>query len=329
MNVTKIKQKIKSSALYVKSLSLYDRICMLYRRLGRHTFTDRSHQSDRLCIILAGYKEYLYPVVFGRIIQFAPKDMDICVCTAGMRSDEIAELCEKNGWSYLSTKRNNVALIQNIAIHLHPSAEFIYKLDEDIFITEGYFEHMLAAYQHAESGWYKPGVIAPLIPINGYGHVRVLQKLDLMSKYIEHFGKPRYDAEDDCPVVCKPQVARFFWGEANLVPSIDEMNSIFSKGTLEERPCAIKFSIGAILFKRDLWTSMNTFPVSLLHNLGSDERSLVEYCSYSSRPIMVSENVLVGHLGFRLQNRDMMNYYLKNKERFEIHENCTGLGCQM
>lgn len=318
MNISNLKKKIKGNAIYSKGKAMHNAICRRYRLCGRYTFVDRSNHSDRLCIVLAGYKEYLYPAVFGRIIRFAPKEMDICVCTAGMHSNETAELCEKNNWSYLSTKRNNVALIQNIAIYLHPAAEYIYKLDEDIFITEGYYDRMMQAYHHAAGGFYNPGILAPLIPINGYGHVRVLQKLDLMASYTERFGKPRHDAEDDCPVVCDPAAARFFWGDGDFVPSIDEMNSLFATGALEERPCAIRFSIGAILFKRDLWMSMNSFPVSLLRNLGSDERSLVEYCSFFSRPIMVSENVLVGHLGFRLQNEDMKHYYLTNKEKFEF-----------
>lgn len=96
------------------------------------------------------------------------------------------------------------------------------------------------------------------------------------------------------------------------------MNSRFSKDDLEEMPCPIRFSIGAILFPRELWRQMEYFPVSRNTGLGEDEIYICQYCFQHSRPLMVSENVVVGHLAFTHQNAGMKEYYLRHPEVFQL-----------
>lgn len=282
-------------------------------------FINRSHDSKYLCVILAGYKSYLYGAVFSRLKRYLIDDIDVCVVSSGKYSDELADICSTNGWSYLSTKENNVSLVQNVAIKLHPNAEYIFKLDEDIFITEGFFEGMLRAYDHASNGKFIPGVIAPIIPVNGYGHVRVLEKLNLVEEYEKRFNQLKCAAGNDRPIENSPQVARFFWGEGNIIPNIDELNHLFSSEPLVEFAVPIRFSIGAILFKRNLWDDMGGFPVvkDELLMMGSDERFLCNYCCLKSRPIMVSENVVVGHFSFGPQNEEMKKLFESNRSLFE------------
>ena len=274
-------------------------------------FVNRSNNRSHLCIILAGYKEYLYDEVFSRIEKYKKEDMDICIASSGVFSPRLNDIAEKNGWSYLSTKENNVSLVQNVAISMHPNAKFIFKLDEDIFITKNYFESLLSAYEYAEKTDYNPGVIAPLIPINGFGHVRILKKLGLEAEYEKRFGELKYAAGPDRPIENSPDVAKFLWGADGIVPSIDEMNEMFSRDELEISPVSIRFSIGAILFKRDLWEAMGGFRVSDRRSveLGNDEVNICTYCLISSHPILVSENVVVGHFSFGPQNDAMKEYY--------------------
>ncbi len=280
-------------------------------------FRNRSKNSDKLCIVLAGYKEFSYEAVFGRLKKYAPADLDICIVSSGKYSDILEQMCKENGWSYLSTKENNVSLVQNVAIHLHPNANYIYKLDEDIFITEGYFQNLLRAYEHAKTGDYVPGVIAPLLPINGYAHFRILDKLNLKNIYEEKFETPKYMAGGHRQVENNPEVAKFFWGEGGYVPSIDELNARFSSESLEERACPIRFSIGAILFERKFWQDMGYYHVNRnFTSLGMDEEQVCTFCVSVSRPMMVSENVVAGHLSFGGQNKDMKEYYEQHKERF-------------
>jgi hypothetical protein len=279
----------------------------------------------RLCIVLAGYKDYLMPVVFDRISQFAPKDIDICVVTSGKYSKEICSVCEANSWSYLSTKRNNVALAQNIAIYLHPNAGYIYKLDEDVFITENYFDNMLRAYIHAkEHSLYNPGVIAPLIPVNGYGHIRILEKLGLADVYNIRFEQVKYSSNMDRRIMYDSEVSKFMWGEPIsledgticIIPSIDDLNHRFMMDELREFPCPVRFSIGAVMFERQLWEDMTMFRVGRGNYLGGDEVYLCEFCCNYSRPLMVSENVVVGHLAFGPQNEEMKEYFMAHTEKF-------------
>lgn len=324
MDIGKLKKNLKSSKYFGKSYAklkaVRDELRHRHRLHGKYNFEDRSKGNDKLCIVLAGYKEYLYPAVLGRLKKYAPSDMDICMMTSGLYSADISKRCAENGWSYLSTKKNNVSLIQNIAIHLHPKAEYIFKLDEDIFITEGYFENMIRAYHHAEKGDYEPGVIAPLIPLNSYGNVRVLEKFGLYTKYEEMFEKPKYSFSPDKQLYINPEVAKFFWGGGGYVLPIDEMNHRVSSEPLEERGCTVRFNIGAIMFTRLFWNQFDQFPIklggSIGGNIGRDERDLCAYCMNDSHPIVVSENVVVGHFSFMPQNSAMKEYYLSHQEIF-------------
>ena len=288
------------------------------KRLKCHyQFKDRSHGFDKMVMMLAGYKDYLYPEVFGRFQKYLIEGLDVCIITSGKFVPEIDKMCEENGWSYLTTKENHVSLVQNVALNLHPSAKLVFKLDEDIFLCEGFFENMLRAYEHAKEGQYEAGVIAPLIPVNGYGHVRVLEKLGLSDKYEELFGeRPVYAAGPEHIIENDPKVARFFWGEEGFVPSIDEMNRRFSSESLEERPCPVRFSIGAILFERSLWENMHYFAVNMRYPIGTDEEDICAYCVNSSHPVMVSENVLVGHFSFGPQNVAMKEFFEENRTIF-------------
>ena len=66
-------------------------------------YIDRSKGSEYLCIVLAGYKEFAYPNVFGRIKKYQREDMDICDISSRLSSEALDRICEKNSWSYLST----------------------------------------------------------------------------------------------------------------------------------------------------------------------------------------------------------------------------------
>lgn len=281
-------------------------------------FVNRAKGADKLLIVLAGYKEFAYPVVFGRIKLFLEQGMDVCIVSSGVYSDVLDKLCQENGWSYLSTKQNNLCLVQNVAISLHPNAKMIFKLDEDIFVTKNYFSNMLAAYEHAKTGEYVPGVLAPMIPINGFAHMLILEKLGLKEFYSKKFEPVKYMAGPIRKIENDPEVAKFFWGKEGVVPMIDQMNERFSKEEKKETACPIRFSIGAILFEREIWEEMGHFKVDRsTSQLGEDEEQICTYCCLKSKPLMVSENIVVGHLSFGKQNAEMKKYYLENPQLFE------------
>lgn len=301
-----------------------------YRRkylTGKYTFVDRSRKCSKLCIVLAGYKEYMTSSVMGRLKKFVPNDVDVCVITSGKWSELLSELCRKNKWSYLSTKRNNVSLAQNIAIDLHKKANYIFKMDEDIFITENYFEKMINAYKKTANSYYNCGVMAPLLPINGYGHVRIIEEFGMNDVYESVFGALKMAGGADRPIESDADLARFMWGEELEIngkkfglPSIDEMNHVFEKKELKIEACPIRFSIGSILFERKLWKDMDFFHVSNGTDMGKDEIQICEYCMLNSRPLLVCNSTVVGHLSFGKQNETMKQYYLDNESKFMAPE---------
>ena len=286
-------------------------------------FYNRSKRSKYLLVVLAGYKEYLYPFVFDRLVKFIPNYIDVCIVSSGKFSDELKEKCEKENWSYLSTKKNNVGLVQNVAINLHPAAEYIFKLDEDIFITESYFEDMIKAFSRAEKSEYTPSAIAPMLLVNGFCTPAIIDILNIRKEYMDRFGKILITTGEDCQIENNQAVARFMWGEGGVVPHIDTLNKIFKNLPVKETPCPIRFSIGAILYKRELWEKMGYFDVKHGTNgmLGTDEEKLCKYCIVNSKPIMVSENIIVGHFSFGKQTKGMREFFCENPDRFSVLEN--------
>lgn len=312
----KIKKLLKNMGIFNKVKSIYKRHKNLSKK---YVFENRMKNKEKVCFVLAGYKSFSYDSVFKRIKKFIPADIEICILSSGKYCSDLSEIARINDWSYVSTKKNNVSLIQNIAIDLFKNAKYIYKLDEDIFITKGFFETLFKTMKNCEGkGEYKVGFVAPTIPINGFGHLNVLKRFDLVSKYTELFERPIYAAGRDRMVEDDPEVAKFFWGYKNYLPQLDEMNEIFSNDEFRYVACPIRFSIGAILFKREFWNEMGMLDVVSGPGMGLDEEQFCEYAINHSKAIIVSLNSVVGHLSFGRQNEEMKMYYLSHTDVFDV-----------
>lgn len=326
INMNEIKIALRQSSLtkelYKKMRAYRDNRVYKKRLSGKFSFDNRSKNQEKLCIILAGYKEAVWDDVFGRLEKFLPDDIDFCVITSGKVNDRLRELCRKNNWSYISTKRNCVTLAQNIAIEQFKSAKYIYKLDEDIFVTKKFFETLYETYERVEKDTYfKIGFVAPLIPINGYAHVRVLEKFGVKDDYIRRFGPPACSGDLGQKITLDPEIAKFFWGAGGVFPKIDEANDFCLNSEFDYTICPVRFSIGAIMFPRSTWEDMKGFEVESGNCLGLDETQLCSFCMLNSRVIIVSENSLVGHLGYGPQNKEMITYYSENRNMFELRNN--------
>ena len=307
----------------LKKMGIYEKI--IQKRLERkkltkkYIFENRMKNKEKVCFILTGYKEFSYEIIFKRIKEFVPDDVEVCILSSGKYCEKLSEIAKKNDWSYLSTKRNSVCLIQNVAINLFKYAKYIYKLDEDIFITNGFFETLFNTIEDCEkNGEFKVGFVAPTIPINGFGNLNILKRFNLVEKYTEMFEKPLYAAGKDRKVETVPEVAKFFWGEGGFLPKIDEINEIMKNDEFKYVACPIRFSIGAILFKREYWEEMKMLDVVKGPGMGVDEGQLCNEAMTNSRAIIVSLNSVVGHLSFGLQNEAMKEYFLANKNIFDI-----------
>jgi hypothetical protein len=266
-------------------------------------FENRSKDSKHLVIVLVGYKPDLWPVTLGRIARFAPPEYDICLMSSGKRVEKLDQLAESMGWSYLSTVLNEVSHIQNLSIERHPNAQYIFKLDEDMFIGKNFFEDLLAGHLRVlEQGLHKPGFTAPIINVNGYGYIEFLKELGLTSEYRKRFGEVRQAAEK-IPAQTDGDAALWLWRHS--MP-FDETARRFSEKEFCYSTCPHRFSIGAILFERDFWSRMGGLAVSKTPGwLGHDEEHICKYCMNSSEVIVVVHNVFAGHYAFGPQNLTM------------------------
>ena len=309
----------------LKKIGMYEKVKYLVkdkRKLTkRYKFENRKKDYKKVCFVLAGYKEFAYDIVFERIKEFVPNDVEVCILSSGKYSEKLSKIAEENEWSYLSTKKNNVSLIQNVANKIFDQAEFIYKLDEDIFVTKGYFETLYKTYKKCEEdGEYRIGFVAPIIPINGFAHKLLLKRFNLEEIYKEKFEKPIYAAGRDRMIENNPDVARFMWGYEDYLPNIDEISKILSNDEFEYTICPIRFSIGAILYKREVWEEMGMLDVPRGSGLGLDEENICSLSIKGSKAMIISKNTAVGHLSFGNQNMPMKEYFEKNTDVFRIHK---------
>lgn len=307
----------------------YDRYAVLDQEiperlymLESHDFADRRMFRDKVLFILAGYKEFLWKDVFERLEKYMPDDIEACILSSGLKSGRLADIAEKNGWSYLSTAYNSVTMIQNIAMEYYQGARWLYKLDEDIFLTEGTLESMMRTFVRArELEPCKIGIVAPLIPLNGYGYIRILDKLGLRDSYEKKFDKVLSGGHPDKKIESDAEAAAFMWGATGEMPRLDELNRRFGSSH-EYSFCNVRFSIGCILYSREFWDKMGgAYPYATGQpgDVGEDEVHMCARAVLKSYALAVDESSVVGHFSFGTQTEGMKGYYAARHELFEIH----------
>jgi hypothetical protein len=269
---------------------------------SRHVFVSRSQNNARLIVILAGHKNHLWPTTLARVKRFVPKDHDVCVVSPGLFSETLRDACARHGFSYLSTRKNSPGIGVNIAIELHRAAEFIYKLDEDIFIGEGFFEDLLEAYwQFYRETNLEPGFIAPTLNINGISYLDFLAEIGETSDYLQTFGELTQRCYN-VKVYHDPKACLWLWQRS--LP-FDAMAARFRQRDVRPRfnICPTRFSIGAILFSQNFWKRCKGFASSWVPGeLGIDEEVICMKCVDFSRPMVIARAVFGGHFSFGPQD---------------------------
>ncbi len=287
--------------------------------LAEYKFENRKRNKEKACFILSGYKEILWDDVFGRLKEFVPDDVDVCILSSGLYDDRLSKIAADNSWSYLSTEFNDLTMIQNIAITLFDRAEWIYKMDEDMFLTEGCFEKLFETWMDLEkTASYHVGIVAPLIPVNGYGYIRILEHIRKRDLYEQRFGRAYYGGNSKSMIENSVDAARFMWGYGGDMPQLDELNRLLAENR-QHSYCNVRFSIGFILFGRKLWDDMDGFEVTGCKDLGVDEIQVCEYCMIQSLALAIAENTVVGHFSFGQQTAGMQEFYKEHPELFRIN----------
>lgn len=279
-----------------------------------HRFIDRRQGKDKVLFILCGYKKYLWDNVFARVIRFVPDDVEVCICSSGLYDEELATIAEQNRWSYLSTYLNSVSLIQNVAYSVFENCKWIYKMDEDMFLTKGCLEGLFNAYRKAEeSDPYHVGIMAPLIPLNEHCCRLLLDKYNCVDDFTQRFG--RLYSGGDGYIIYSEGIAKYMWGEGGHLPALDQMAQEQKDATITT--CASRYNIGFVLFHRKFWEEMNGLTVTGGTDMGMDEEEICAWSINTSQPIHVTHDTIVGHFSFGPQTKSMIEYMNDNPECFK------------
>lgn len=277
-------------------------------------FTDRSRGKRYLCYILAGYEPILWDSTLARIEACQDDNIDYCLVSSGKYDTRLDEMAERNHWSYLYTEQNQVCFIQNLVVELHPAAEYIFKLDEDIFIGEHFFERMREEYHRIEQfGEYRIGFVVPVIPLNCCGYVSYLNLSGSRKEYEKRFGRAyrsRFSA-----VFNVVETAEFFW---NTMETFDDMAHRFlqNEGSLV---LDCYYNIGCIMFSRERWLMMGKWPEKRGESgMGIDESYIYNDNVEKDLSIYEVQGVLAGHLAFGHQKERMLKYYRTYPEKFRM-----------
>lgn len=277
-----------------------------------YSFVNRSKGHEALCYILAGYEQTIWDGTLARVEKYQSEKYDYCLVSSGKYDEQLADMAEQNGWSYLSTEVNQVCYIQNLVVELHPKAEYILKMDEDIFVGEEFFDRMLSDFKRVEiEGDYRVGFAVPVVPLNCAGYVSYLKLSGNRENYESKFGRAyisRFSA-----VFNVVETAEFLW---DTMTTFDDMSEKFHEnygyGIL-----SCYYNIGVIMFTRDRWIMMGKWPEDICSSgMGVDEAYICQDGNEKDMPIYEFYDVLAGHLAFGHQKKVMLEYYSKNKTKF-------------
>jgi len=270
--------------------------------VSRFTIDNRIRGYHRAILVVAGYKPWLWNDTLARIKRFAPAESDVCIVSPGLRSESLGRLCSSYGWSYLVTPDNKLALAQNLAIERHPRALLIHKLDEDIFVSGGYFEALEAGLLKIRAlDVCDPGLTVPVLNVNGYSYRVFLEIIGKLDAYRTTFGESKISCMD--VRAWKDGDASFWLWERSL--PFDKVSAEFAAGEFSYSLVPHRFSIGAILIEREMWQRIGGFSVGSDGALGYEEEHLCAQCMTLSRPIVCIHNALAGHFAFHPQERFM------------------------
>lgn len=287
----------------------------------RVTFDDRGTQSAVLITVLAGYKQDLWPLVMPRLKAAiaAVGGADVCFVSPGKRDEALAALCKTEGWSYLATSTNDVSLAQNVCFKLHDRAQWIVKLDEDMFLLPHTILDLVREYKRIKAeGRVDPGFVAPMIPLNGFCYRPMLRTLGLLEEYESRFGTAQLGTSG-LPIHTDPIVARWIWEKT---APLEDLAERLGAMPTEDLLSPIQFSIGIIVFERAFWEKFSYFSVSRrkllagMNTLGGDESHICASAMIHSRPIVVTSKTVAGHFSFGGQYAGMIDLMRSKPDLF-------------
>lgn len=291
------------------------------RRLftNKYIYDNRSKKSENLFIIIAGFQPYYWEAVFERVLK-NQKDfkepIDICVCIPegiGDSCNVLRKICKDNDWSYLYIDKDMLSQVQNIAIKLHPYANWIFKIDEDIILSDNYFDKLKKAHIKASNeSNYQVGFIGPIININAAVFTKFLSSIGKLDEFQMRFGPIKVNLKNPNDIIHKsPDAAEYIWNQS--IPFDEVARHIERVNSNKQSIVPVRYSIGAILFTRSYWERIGYFKVGCYGDMGVEEVQVCGFNNTQFMPTYVAEDIFVGHLGYYSQKK-------RCKDFFESHQ---------
>lgn len=198
--------------------------------------------------------------------------------------------------------------------------EYICKVDDDAFpITDGWLEKLISCWDKSELKYQeKLAYVTPLINNNNWGFVELLSDLGLKDEYFERMAREHYvgvdnqysskrlipateiDTGTDGTVWGLPYLARWIHEKTTLSP--DRFIEGISGLGYKEVPSQERYSIGCILFKKNLWEK--------IYDGGSDDEHMMHmHCRKNNLIIVCDKSIPFAHISYftqREENRDIV-----------------------
>ena len=281
---------------------------------GKYDFVvNNKKDHENLLIIVAWYQDYLYDKVFNRVNKYLEKNIDVVIITPWKKDNKLIEYCNKFWRSYLYTKDNKLSLTQNIAIKLHNNAKYIYKMDEDIFITEWFFSNLKKKYELAiKNSEFIPWAITPVININAFWYPYFLKAIGKKEEWTKKF----WPIKQEINYVKKNEQTEYL---RSCTLPIDETQEKYFKHidiSKEYITNSVKYSIWCFMFPRKVWEDFWWFDVAFEWALWKEETQFLSYTINNSCPIILCENSLCWHFSFWPQKKRMKEFFDKNRDLF-------------
>jgi hypothetical protein len=290
------------------------------RLTDHYVFDDRVTGAPTVACFVAGKNVDVWDRILPRLPR-AGSDVDVCITTPGSMRSKLRDLCGEFDWSYLGTATADASLAQNICYRLHPDAETIVKLDDDVWLLPDTVEKLVDDLHElkAESS-SPPGFLAPVMPLHVSCYRWVLARLGHLEAFQNRFG-PSFGSDLDAAIEHSPEAARWMW---QMTAPLNKTAERLSADGRQLWSCDSAPGIGAMAFERSFWQDVGYLPVHRGRlvagrlTAGSDEIHLVTEARLRSRPGCFTSSAFAGRFAHADQYGAMLELMRDQPRLFDV-----------
>jgi hypothetical protein len=198
--------------------------------------------------------------------------------------------------------------------------DMVCKVDDDAFpITPGWLDTLLDCWSDVAAGSNRPlAYVTPLINNNTWGFPQTLDAMGLREVFFAEVAREHQvgAGTEEAPAMIVPASEIYtgtcgtIWGYPHIARWLHERTTLdpdrFIAATRDLDPIEVpnhdRYSIGCILFRKELWSRIND-------GGADDEHMLHQYCKRSNHRIVCARSVPFVHLAYfsqREENRDIV-----------------------